>query len=231
MLKHDGGGEDGESGAPGERPLRCSLLHIGGNDGGSSVLVSYWSEILILAVVVICGMIFFGTLGMLVTGQSLRVAIESGFTLTQVGEFSFIIASLGMSLGVLEPSLYPIIVAVSVITIFTTPYFVKALAACLRIRGEAPSRETQFPHRQIFKASDRLERDKTALEGDTEPLRMAHTPLLRGASRHNPRVEAIPLPAHPSVHGGMVADYSHCHHVRLYASIPVCPIVQFHKTG
>ncbi len=90
-----------------------------------SILATYWSEILLLAVVVIIGMIFFGTLGMLVTGQSLRVAIESGFTLTQVGEFSFIIASLGMSLGVLEESLYPIIVAVSVITIFTTPYFVK----------------------------------------------------------------------------------------------------------
>lgn len=90
-----------------------------------SVLVSYWWEILILAAVVICGMIFFGTLGMLTTGQTLRVAIESGFTLTQVGEFSFIIASLGMSLGVLKESLYPIIVAVSVITIFTTPYFVK----------------------------------------------------------------------------------------------------------
>lgn len=90
-----------------------------------TVLMSYWGEILLLAVVVICGMIFFGTLGMLVTGQSLKVAIESGFTLTQVGEFSFIIASLGMSLGVLEQSLYPIIVAVSVITIFTTPYFVK----------------------------------------------------------------------------------------------------------
>ncbi|MCH5234439.1 MAG: cation:proton antiporter [Muribaculaceae bacterium] len=90
-----------------------------------SVLVNYWWEILILAAVVICGMIFFGTLGMLVTGQTLRVAIESGFTLTQVGEFSFIIAALGMSLGVLEQSIYPIIVAVSVITIFTTPYFVK----------------------------------------------------------------------------------------------------------
>lgn len=90
-----------------------------------SVLVDYWWEILILAVVVICGMIFFGSLGMLVTGQTLRVAIESGFTLTQVGEFSFIIAALGMSLGVLQQSLYPIIVAVSVITIFTTPYFVK----------------------------------------------------------------------------------------------------------
>lgn len=90
-----------------------------------AVLVNYWWEILILAAVVICGMIFFGTIGMLTTGQTLRVAIESGFTLTQVGEFSFIIASLGMSLGVLQQSLYPIIVAVSVITIFTTPYFVK----------------------------------------------------------------------------------------------------------
>ncbi len=89
------------------------------------VIATYWSEILLLAVVVVVGMIFFGTLGMLVTGQTLRVAIESGFTLTQVGEFSFIIASLGMSLGVLQESLYPIIVAVSVITIFTTPYFVK----------------------------------------------------------------------------------------------------------
>ena len=89
------------------------------------VLTQYWWEILILALVVITGMIIFGTLGMLVTGQNLKVAMESGFTLTQVGEFSFIIASLGMSLGVLNESLYPIIVAVSVLTIFTTPYFIK----------------------------------------------------------------------------------------------------------
>lgn len=89
------------------------------------VLVTYWWQILLLAAVVIVGMIVFGTLGMLVTGQSLRVAIESGFTLTQIGEFSFIIASLGMSLGVLDATLYPIIVAVSVLTIFTTPYFIK----------------------------------------------------------------------------------------------------------
>lgn len=89
------------------------------------IIVQYWSQILLLAVVVIIGMIVFGSVGMLVTGQSLRVAMQSGFTLTQVGEFSFIIASLGMTLGVLEPSLYPIIVAVSVITIFTTPYFIK----------------------------------------------------------------------------------------------------------
>lgn len=90
-----------------------------------SVLVQYWWQILLLASVVIVGMITFGTIGMLATGQTLRVAIESGFTLTQIGEFSFIIASLGMSLGVLNDSLYPIIVAVSVLTIFTTPYFIK----------------------------------------------------------------------------------------------------------
>lgn len=90
-----------------------------------NVLVQYWSEILILAAVVIIGMIIFGTLGMLATGQNLKVAMESGFTLTQVGEFSFIIASLGMGLGVLNPTIYPIIVAVSVLTIFTTPYFIK----------------------------------------------------------------------------------------------------------
>lgn len=90
-----------------------------------NVIAQYWWEILLLAAVVIVGMIIFGSLGMLVTGQNLRVAIESGFTLTQIGEFSFIIASLGMSLGVLEARLYPIIVAVSVLTIFTTPYFIK----------------------------------------------------------------------------------------------------------
>ncbi len=90
-----------------------------------AILVQYWLPILILSLVVISGMIIFGTFGMLITGQSLRVAIRSGFSLTQIGEFAFIIASLGMSLHVLEPQLYPIVVAVSVITTFTTPYFIK----------------------------------------------------------------------------------------------------------
>ena len=89
------------------------------------IIVQYWLPILILSAVVIVGMIIFGTAGMLITGQTLRVAIESGFSLTQIGEFAFIIASLGMSLGVLDPTIYPIVVAVSVITTFTTPYFIK----------------------------------------------------------------------------------------------------------
>lgn len=89
------------------------------------IVAEYWPTILLLATSVIVGMIVFGTFGMLVTGQSLRVAIQSGFALTQIGEFAFIIASLGMSLGVLQQSIYPIVVAVSVMTTFTTPYFIK----------------------------------------------------------------------------------------------------------
>jgi len=89
------------------------------------ILANYLWPIIILSAVVITGMIIFGTFGMLITGQTLRTAIRSGFSLTQIGEFAFIIATLGMSLGVLEPTLYPIVVAVSVITTFTTPYFIK----------------------------------------------------------------------------------------------------------
>lgn len=90
------------------------------------VIVQHWGTIALLSVVVVVGMIVFGTFGMVATGQPLKIAVQSGFSLTQIGEFSFIIASLGMSLGVLEESIYPIIVAVSVITTFTTPFFIKS---------------------------------------------------------------------------------------------------------
>ena len=89
------------------------------------ILTTYAIPILLLSGVVIVCMILFGTAGMLLSGQPLRIAIESGFSLTQIGEFSFIIATLGMSLGVIDSNLYPIIVSVSVITTFFTPYFIK----------------------------------------------------------------------------------------------------------
>ena len=95
-----------------------------------TVMTKHWSVIALLAIVVIVGMIVFGTFGMLVMGQPLKLAMESGFSLTQIGEFSFIIATLGTGLGVLEESIYPIIVAVSVITTFTTPFFIKRAEPC-----------------------------------------------------------------------------------------------------
>ncbi len=94
------------------------------------VIMQYAGTIALLVVVVVVGMIVFGTFGMLATGQSLRVAMESGFSLTQIGEFSFIIATLGMSLGVLDDSIYPIIVTVSVVTTFFTPFFIKSAVPC-----------------------------------------------------------------------------------------------------
>lgn len=90
-----------------------------------TILMEYSGPILILSAVVVVGMILFGTFGMLVSGQTLKVAIQSGFALTQIGEFAFIIATLGLQLKVLDPTLYPIVVAVSVLTTFTTPYFIR----------------------------------------------------------------------------------------------------------
>ena len=108
------------------KDLFCSVFFISvGMMVNPTVIALYWLPILLLSGVVIVGMIFFGTFGMLLTGQSLKVAIESGFSLTQIGEFAFIIASLGMGLGVLDAQIYPIVVAVSVLTTFTTPYFIR----------------------------------------------------------------------------------------------------------
>ena len=89
------------------------------------IIVQYIGPILILTVVVLVGRVVFATLGVLASGQGLKVSLQAGFSLAQIGEFSFIIATLGMQLGVIGDFLYPIIVAVSVITTFTTPYFIK----------------------------------------------------------------------------------------------------------
>lgn len=90
-----------------------------------SMLVEYIVPILILTVLVIVGQVVFGSFGILLSGQPLKVAIQSGFSLTQVGEFAFIIASLGVTLRVTDDFLYPIVVAVSVITTFLTPYMIR----------------------------------------------------------------------------------------------------------
>ncbi|MFV0418596.1 MAG: cation:proton antiporter [Dysgonomonas sp.] len=90
-----------------------------------AIIIEYATLILLLTLVVLVGRIFFATLGVLASGEGLKVAVQSGFSLAQIGEFSFIIATLGMSLGVITETLYPIIVAVSVVTTFTTPYCIK----------------------------------------------------------------------------------------------------------
>ncbi|HEV7349869.1 cation:proton antiporter [Telluribacter sp.] len=90
------------------------------------VLVQYALPLALLVLIVIIGKTVFVTTGALIAGQSLRTSIQAGMSLSQIGEFSFIIANLGLSLGVVSKFLYPIAVGVSVITTFTTPYMIKA---------------------------------------------------------------------------------------------------------
>lgn len=89
------------------------------------MILEYAVPILILTLLVLFGQVFFGSFGVLLSGQPLKIAIQSGFSLTQVGEFAFIIASLGVSLKVTDTYLYPVVVAVSVITTFMTPYMIR----------------------------------------------------------------------------------------------------------
>ena len=90
-----------------------------------TMIVEYRYPIIALVIAVILGQTIFGTLGVLLSGQPLKIAMQSGFSLTQIGEFAFIIASLGVSLHVTSNFLYPIVVAVSVITTFITPYMIR----------------------------------------------------------------------------------------------------------
>ncbi len=94
------------------------------------VLVDYALPICLLVLTIILGQALFGTLSFLISGQSLKSAMQCGFSMAQIGEFSFIIASLGLSLGVIGEFLYPVVVAVSVITTFLTPYMIKAATPC-----------------------------------------------------------------------------------------------------
>lgn len=89
-----------------------------------NLLIEYIIPILILTVVTILGQMTFATVGMMLSGQSIHTAVRGGFSMLQIGEFSFIVATLGMSLGVIGDFLYPIIVCVSVITSFVTPVFI-----------------------------------------------------------------------------------------------------------
>jgi CPA2 family monovalent cation:H+ antiporter-2 len=91
-----------------------------------STIIAHWNIVLLLSLVVIFGKTFSVTIGSLLAGQNLRSSIQSGMSLGQIGEFSFIIATVGLKLKVVSETLYPLAVAVSVITAFSTPYMMKS---------------------------------------------------------------------------------------------------------
>ena len=97
------------------------------------VIVEYAIPILLLVITILVGQALFGTLGYLLGGQTLKNAMRCGFSMAQVGEFAFIIATLGKSLGVISEFLYPVVVAVSVITTFLTPYMIRVAEPCYNV--------------------------------------------------------------------------------------------------
>ncbi len=106
-----------------------------------AVIMQYWNVILLLTAVVIAGVLFFSTSGAILAGQGLDKAVHCGFSLAMLGEFAFIIANLGCSMGVLRSFIYPVIVATSVITTFTIPFLIKSGdRACRLARRILPKR-------------------------------------------------------------------------------------------
>lgn len=115
------------------------------------LLWEYKIPILILTLVVMVGQILFATFGVLLSGQTVKVAIQSGFSLAQIGEFAFIIASLGLTLKVTDNFLYPIVVAVSVITTFFTPYMIRMAEPAYKIAEQShPGKLDEFSGTLFF---------------------------------------------------------------------------------
>ena len=90
-----------------------------------AAIAEHWLTILIITLLVMLSHILFAGAGILMTGGGLQNAVNTGFSLAQLGEFGFIIAGVGVSLGVMRDFIYPVIIAVSVVTTFTTPYMIK----------------------------------------------------------------------------------------------------------
>lgn len=107
------------------------------------IIVEHALPIMILVATVLLGQGIFGSAGFMLSGQPLKTAMRCGFSMAQIGEFAFIIASLGLSLGVISDFLYPVVVAVSVITTFLTPYMIRFAEPCYN------SLERHLPKRWI----------------------------------------------------------------------------------
>ena len=121
-----------------------------------AAIVKYAPMIALITVVAVISKLIFATLGMLLSGQTMGTAIKSGFSLAPIGEFSFIIASLGVSLGVMDEYLYPIIVSAAVLTTFLTPFLIqKSDKAIVFLQGKLP--ETLVTKINQYTASDQTE--------------------------------------------------------------------------
>lgn len=131
------------------------------------VLGDYALPILALVGAIIVGQMVFGTLGFFLSGQTLQTSMRCGFSMAQIGEFAFIIASLGMSMHVIADYLYPVVVAVSVITTFLTPYMIRGAQPAYRLL------ENHLPKSLILQINTLTVRDKSETENSDVAIQSA----------------------------------------------------------
>ena len=143
-------------------------------------LLEYWPSILFVSIVIIVGMIVFGTLGCWWGGETMKDAMSTGFSFVQIGEFSFIIAALGSKLGVTDPAIYPIIVAASVLTTFLTPYIMKTTVPCYNFLYKHASSRLKT---KIDAREQEVEQAENAVSEGSEEKFMAHSDKVRHAVR------------------------------------------------
>ena len=126
-----------------------------------AILVKYALPIFVLVMTILIGQALFGSFGFMLAGESQKSAMKCGFSMAQIGEFSFIIASLGLSLGVIGDFLYPVVVAVSVITTFLTPYMIRlATPAYNKLERHLPNRLISSLNRLTMSHPNTIEKSK-----------------------------------------------------------------------
>lgn len=131
------------------------------------VVIDQWLTILVITAAIIIGQSVFGTFGFMLSGQPLKTAMRCGFSMAQIGEFAFIIASLGLSLGVVGAYLYPVVVTVSVITTFLTPYMIRGAVPVYNVIEKRLSKRWI---RRINKISDIAPSNYDKSQGLWKPL-------------------------------------------------------------
>ena len=131
-----------------------------------SMITDYWLPILLITLTVAIGKSIASSLGVFIAGKSLETSMKAGFSLGQIGEFAYIIALLGINLKVTGDFLYPIAIAVSVITTFTTPFMIKATTPCFNwIERRVPAKyQYRLKHDRIAKSSKKGDRVKVLVK-------------------------------------------------------------------
>ena len=128
-----------------------------------ALIIEYIVPILCIIAAIMLGQTILSTCGFLLSGQSLKTSMQCSLSLTQIGEFAFILATLGTSLHVTSDFLYPIVVAVSVFTTFTTPYMIRLAEPAYNVVARV------LPARWIAKMESNASED--AEEEETNEMR------------------------------------------------------------